>query len=180
MMETLFKKPEIQRDENGRFDRHGKTLAKTAKKKKPANNSVAIRETQFKPGQSGNPAGRPKGIPNKTTTALKQMILNALDKAGGEDYLARLAIENSSAFSSLIGKVLPATLTTDPDSGDHKIVFERVIVHADGHREIEGKTPKQLPRPAEPIAMPPPKLSEAAELYDDTEEQIEGSPIDQK
>ena len=29
-METLLKKPEIFRDSMGRFDRHGKTLSKTA------------------------------------------------------------------------------------------------------------------------------------------------------
>ena len=31
-METSLKKPEIFRDSMGRFDRHGKTLAKTQKK----------------------------------------------------------------------------------------------------------------------------------------------------
>jgi hypothetical protein len=31
-METMLKKPEIFRDSMGRFDRHGKTLSKTAKK----------------------------------------------------------------------------------------------------------------------------------------------------
>jgi hypothetical protein len=30
-METLLKKPEVLRDEHERFDRHGKTLSKTAK-----------------------------------------------------------------------------------------------------------------------------------------------------
>jgi hypothetical protein len=74
-METLLKKPDIVRDENGRFDRHGNTLAKTAKKTKPAslqaNNSRGKTgqfrpghsgnpEGRFKPGQSGNPTGRPK------------------------------------------------------------------------------------------------------------------------
>jgi hypothetical protein len=28
-----------------------------------------------------------------------------------------------------------------------RITFERVIVWPDGHREIEGVTPKQLPKP---------------------------------
>ena len=94
-------------------------------------------------------AGRPKGSQNKVPLALKQMILNALDRVGGEEYLARLAIENSSAFASLLAKVLPSTLqASDSSGGPAKITFERVIVYPDGRREIEGVTPKQLPAPA--------------------------------
>jgi hypothetical protein len=32
----------------------------------------------------------------------------------------------------------------------NRITFERVIVWPDGRREIEGKTPKQLPAPSPP------------------------------
>ena len=75
--------------------------------------------------------------------------LGALDRVGGEEYLAKLAIENSSAFSSLVGKVLPTTLhAADSTVEKHKITFTRVVVHPDGHREIEGATAKQLPAPA--------------------------------
>jgi len=35
--------------------------------------------------------GRPKGIPNKATRQIKDMIIAALDKAGGAEYLARQA-----------------------------------------------------------------------------------------
>jgi hypothetical protein len=81
--------------------------------------------------------------------ALKEMILGALDRVGGEEYLARLAIENSSAFASLLGKVLPTTLqASDSDGGSNVITFRRIIVWPDGHKEIEGVTPKQLPAPA--------------------------------
>lgn len=60
--------------------------------------------------------GRKKGVPNKTTTALREMILNALDRAGGVDYLARQAEENPAPFMALIGKVLPHTLAGDPEN----------------------------------------------------------------
>lgn len=54
--------------------------------------------------------GRPKGVPNKTTKALKEMILGALDDAGGQAYLLEQARENPNAFLSLVGKVLPHEL----------------------------------------------------------------------
>jgi hypothetical protein len=55
---------------------------------------------------AGNP-GRPKGVPNKITTSLKEMILTALSDAGGVAYLQRQAEENPGPFLALVGKVLP-------------------------------------------------------------------------
>lgn len=61
--------------------------------------------------------GSRKGIPNKTTAALKDMILNALDKAGGEAYLMERAKDprTASAFLTLVGKVLPMQVTGPED-----------------------------------------------------------------
>jgi len=61
----------------------------------------------FKKGQVANPKGRPKGALHKTTTELKDMILNALNKAGGEEYLLDQARNNPGPFMSLVGKILP-------------------------------------------------------------------------
>lgn len=61
-----------------------------------------------KPPAAGK--GRPKGAVNKTSKALKDMILGALEKAGGESYLQRQADDNPTAFLSLIGRVLPTEL----------------------------------------------------------------------
>lgn len=60
--------------------------------------------------------GRPAGTPNKVTTAVKEMIVMALDNAGGLDYLTRQAEENPKAFLSLLGRVLPLQVTGDADS----------------------------------------------------------------
>jgi len=51
--------------------------------------------------------GRPKGAQNKTTKALKEMILEALENKGGVDYLEKQADDNPNAFLTLVGKVLP-------------------------------------------------------------------------
>ena len=69
-------------------------------------NSKLVKPTgRPKPPNAGK--GRKKGSKNKVTKALKDMILGALDDAGGQAYLAKQARENPGAFLSLIGKVLP-------------------------------------------------------------------------
>ena len=55
--------------------------------------------------------GRPKGVPNKVTIEVKQMILDALAGAGGIEYLIRQADEKPAAFLALVGKVLPLQVT---------------------------------------------------------------------
>lgn len=56
-------------------------------------------------------AGRTAGKPNKVTGQLKDMILKALDGAGGIEYLQKQAIENPGPFLTLVGKVLPLQVT---------------------------------------------------------------------
>jgi hypothetical protein len=80
--------------------------------------------------------GRPKGSKNKTTTQLKEMILQALSNVGGIQYLEDQAELNPVAFMSLVGKVLPMTIAGDQDS---PIVTEirRVIVDPNGSSREE-------------------------------------------
>lgn len=55
-----------------------KTVVMEAEKKTPKKRRVG----------DGTPGpGRPKGVPNKITADVKAMILAALDKAGGAEYL---------------------------------------------------------------------------------------------
>lgn len=72
--------------------------------------------------------GRPKGVPNKSTTAIKEMIVQALDKAGGVNYLLNQAEENPTAFMTLVGKVLPMQITGE-DGGP--IVVSREVAAAE-------------------------------------------------
>lgn len=64
----------------------------------------------FKKGVSGNKNGRAKGASNKTTIELKQMIMGALEDAGGQKYLLKQAEENPNSFMTLVGKYIPAEL----------------------------------------------------------------------
>jgi len=52
--------------------------------------------------------GRPKGSPNKLTRDLKDMTFNALNRAGGEDYLLSQAQENPKAFLAFLGRFIPS------------------------------------------------------------------------
>ena len=64
--------------------------------------------------------GRPKGVPNKITKALKEAILEAAEGAhpkGTVGYLKAQASENPVAFMTLLGKVLPMTVEGTGDNG---------------------------------------------------------------
>lgn len=57
--------------------------------------------------------GRKKGTPNKDTAELRDMILLALDRAGGVKYLQDRAKDTPASFLTLIGKVLPQNINTN-------------------------------------------------------------------
>ena len=79
--------------------------------------------------------GRPKGMPNKFTKALKDMVLEALElageKEGGAGYLKTQAINNPALFMTLIGKMMPRTIADDASSIFHIYVTSGVPRHGD-------------------------------------------------
>ena len=76
--------------------------------------------------------GRPKGVPNKTTVALKEAILAAAEEHGEDDqgtnglkgYLRKVAREDVKAFSGLLGRVLPMQHEGTGPAGE--IIFRTV------------------------------------------------------
>ena len=108
----------------------------------------------FQKGQSGNPAGKLPGTKNKTTKALREQILESLDREGGIAYLQWLSRNNSSAYAALLGRVLPTTLAGGEEDGKMgmRVVFERRIVMPDGSKVVEitggdsQNEPKALPK----------------------------------
>lgn len=76
-------------------------------------------------GESKTPgSGRKKGVANKTSAALKDMILQALSNKGGVKYLEKQADKNPTAFMTLIGKVLPLSMEPSED-GKLTITWEK-------------------------------------------------------
>lgn len=81
------------------------------------------------PNRGNAGKGRKKGVPNKATKAIKEMILQALDEAhpdGGVEYLKRQANEQPVAFMGLLAKVLPMQLTGE-DGGAIQVTAIRWV-----------------------------------------------------
>lgn len=91
------------------------------------------KERGFKKGQSGNPNGRKKGVPNKTTTELKETI-NKIVSISLENYLEDLekirkedpkkAIELSK---SLIEYIMPKMTKVDI-AGELRHKVEKITI----------------------------------------------------
>jgi hypothetical protein len=85
-------------------------------------NTVSEKITKKKPrgkpfnGQPG--PGRPKGVPNKQTREIKEMLMQSLEDAGGAEYFRQLAETNSSAYASLLGKIIPAEVKNQITGAD--------------------------------------------------------------
>jgi hypothetical protein len=95
-------------------------------------NTGEIRSPEFL-AQVGK--GRPKGTQNKMTKALKEMILQALDDAGGVEYLVKQADENPTAFLRLVGKVLPLQLTGENGGAIQVERVERIFTRPEQYQQ---------------------------------------------
>ena len=70
-----------------------------------------------KPPRAG--MGRPAGATNKTTKAVKEMLMAALDELNGSEYFLEQARENPAAFMSLVGKLIPTEVKNQLTGADN-------------------------------------------------------------
>lgn len=77
---------------------------------------MSEKQTKQSSGRGGKRegAGRPKGSLDKGNALIREMVADALNQAGGVDYLVRQANEKPAAFLALVGKVLPVQIAGDP------------------------------------------------------------------
>lgn len=73
--------------------------------------------------------GSRKGIPNKNTGLIREMIAKALDEAGGVDYLVDCARDprSKAAFLGLIGKVMPVQVQADVNANVNGSIEVRFV-----------------------------------------------------
>lgn len=70
-----------------------------------------------RPKGSPKLGGRKKGTPNKIPSCLRTMILEALERRGGANYLYEQAAANPGPFMTLVGKVLPKEIHAAVEGG---------------------------------------------------------------
>ena len=99
---------------------------------------------RFVKGQSGNPAGRHPGTPNRVTSAVREAVLAAFDEVGGKNYLVRLAQDDPKTFCALLARLVPMQLRAELDGTDTVVVI----------RDYTGRTPKEDADPAKPAPTP--------------------------
>jgi len=84
------------------------------------------------PKNRGNAGkGRPPGALNKQTKEIKEMLMQSLEDAGGADYFRQLAESNSSAYASLLGKIIPAEVKNQITGADGGPVQHSIKVKFD-------------------------------------------------
>jgi hypothetical protein len=88
--------------------------------------------SEFKKGESGNKAGRPKGAENKFTREVKdviQRLLNCMTDGDLEEIYLHLKTEKPETLINFIGKIAPKDLNIGGDLKVSKLSesIERLI-----------------------------------------------------
>lgn len=98
-------------------------IARDMSETKPEPTGSKQAETQFKPGKSGNPAGRPKGAKSKLTENWWADLHSAWE-AHGQAALDAVATTDPGKFISVVASVMPKDVnvnTTITDMTDEQL-----------------------------------------------------------
>lgn len=88
-----------------------------------ATTALASPEPRIGAGKPG--PGRPKGVPNKTTTAQRHAIHEAFEALGGVQALTEYAKKDPKGFFAIWGRTIPSKVEGTGDGGELVIVIRR-------------------------------------------------------
>lgn len=71
----------------------------------------------FVKGQSGNPAGKPKGTPNKLSASAKENIALVFERMGGVEGMLKWAKTNRTEFYKIYPRLLPLEVSGADGAG---------------------------------------------------------------
>lgn len=78
---------------------------------------VPSSDTQFKPGQSGNPGGKPKGARNRLSAAFLLALADDFEKHGVKT-IRKLRKEQPAQYTNVIGKLMPKLMELSGPDGN--------------------------------------------------------------
>ena len=91
---------------------------------------MAKEDTQFRPGESGNPNGRPKGSRNKLSEAFLKALADDFEQHG-VDAIQKLREESKDKYCNVIAKLMPKLMElSGPDGSEVPITGTLKIVRA--------------------------------------------------
>lgn len=108
-------------------------------------------DTKFKPGQSGNPAGRPKGSKNQITLLKESMELLLREEATPEDLrqVMRQALEKAKGGSDAMIKLILELHMSKGTTQDNSKAAEKVQININGPSQVK----KEESVPLEEVAL---------------------------
>lgn len=86
---------------------------------------------QFRKGQSGNPAGRPRGALNLLSRSTKANVQQCFEDMGGLPAFVKWAKKNQTAFYQLYAKLLPHEVSGE-DGGGVTVIIRKLSDSAEG------------------------------------------------